>query len=352
MGIQVPVVCAPMAGGTSAKLAVQTTLGGGFGFVPAGYGGAKHLREELAAVRSMMSSSGHSHAFRLPVGVGYLGWRLDQAGDEAHLMLDASLQNGVRAIWLALGEDLGKWVDYIRQSDAMTGRRTIIFIQVNSLDEALKAVNEWKADVLVAQGNEAGGHGGNYAPSVFALVSSILTALPQGPPVLAAGGLATGAHVAAFLTLGAAGAVLGTRFLLTTESLYTGPQKAALLMAESTSTVRTVAFDRAKNMDGLPHGVDARGIRNKLVEDISDGVEISVVQEKLEESTKHGMPDYMVIMAGTGVGEIQDILDAQDLVKELFLDTVQRFRDMQLCVGEPKAVVVEPEVDAYNSSFL
>lgn len=146
---------------------------------------------------------------------------------------------------------------------------------------------------------------------MFALVSSILTALPQGPPVLAAGGLATGAHVAAFLTLGAAGAVLGTRFLLTTESLYTGPQKAALLMAESTSTVRTVAFDRAKNMDGLPHGVDARGIRNKLVEDISDGVEISVVQEKLEESTKHGMPDYMVIMAGTGVGEMQDILDAQ-----------------------------------------
>lgn len=100
----------------------------------------------------MMSSSGHSHAFRLPVGVGYLGWRLDQAGDEAHLMLDASLQNGVRAIWLALGEDLGKWVDYIRQSDSMTGRRTLVFIQVNSLDEALTAVNEWKADVLVAQG--------------------------------------------------------------------------------------------------------------------------------------------------------------------------------------------------------
>jgi len=84
--------------------------------------------------------------------------------------------------------------------------------------------------------------------------------------VLAAGGLATGTQVAAALALGASGAVLGTRFLLTPESFYTDAQKKALAGANSSSTIRTMAFDYARNTLGWPDGVDGRGLRNRLSE--------------------------------------------------------------------------------------
>ena len=295
-----------------------------------GYGTTAHLREELSSARSLLHSGGQPHSVRLPIGVGYLGWKLDEAGEKAYPFLDAALQSNVRAIWLSFGHDLGRWVDYIRDNDKETGRKTYVFIQVNSLEEALKAVNIWKADVLVAQGTgcchltslcshshefagiEAGGHGGGYAPPVFSLVSSILAAIPQGcPPVLAAGGIANGTQIAAFLALGASGAVLGTRFLLTPEAQYTGPQKAALISADSTSTVRTLAFDRARGTLGWPEGIDGRGLRNQLVEDIENDTEIETVKSKFAEATKFGLPDYSIIWAGTGVGEMHELMDAQ-----------------------------------------
>ncbi|KAJ3522349.1 hypothetical protein NM688_g8887 [Phlebia brevispora] len=344
LGIQVPVVCAPMATGSTAKLVTQVVLGGGFAFIPAGYENVRHLREELATTRSILSSSGQSHSLRLAVGVGFYGWKLDQDGDGANAMLDAALQAGVRAIWFSFGSELGKYVEYVRESDTNTGRKTLIFIQVNSVDEALKAVNEWHADIVVAQGIEAGGPGANYAPPAFNLVSSILSALPpNAPPVLAAGGIINGAQIAGFLALGAAGAVLGTRFLLTPESAYTGPQKAALLISDSTSTVRSHAFAHARGTFGWPGNIDARGIRNKLVEDIENDEELSVVQERLADATKHGMSDYMVIYAGTGAADLHDIVEAQDVVKELYREIIARLRATQSILIEPKKVVIEPE---------
>lgn len=79
---------------------------------------------------------------------------------------------------------------------------------------------------------------------------------------MAAGGLATGVQIAALLTLGASGAALGTRFLLCPESLYTDRQRQALVDAESSQSVRTMAFDLARNTLSWPKGVDGRGLRN------------------------------------------------------------------------------------------
>ena len=103
-------------------------------------------------MRSILDSRGRSHSFHLPIGVGYLGWKLDEAGEGAYEMLDAALDYNVRAVWLAYGDSLGKYVDYIRKHDDKCGRHTVIFINVNSVSEALRAVNEWKPDVIVAQG--------------------------------------------------------------------------------------------------------------------------------------------------------------------------------------------------------
>jgi nitronate monooxygenase len=77
-----------------------------------------------------------------------------------------------------------------------------------------------------------------------------------------AGGLATGAQIAALLDLGASGAVLGTRFLLSPESLYSDRQRQALIDAQSSESVRTMAFDYARNTLSWPKDVDGRGLRN------------------------------------------------------------------------------------------
>jgi hypothetical protein len=112
-------------------------------------------------------------------------------------------------------------------------------------------------------GIEAGGHGFSSAPPMKTLIASILLIAPEdGPVIIGAGGLATGGHVAELLARGAAGAVLGTRFLLTPESLYSDAHKQALISAQSTTSVRSMAFDQARGTLGWPSGVDGRGLRN------------------------------------------------------------------------------------------
>ena len=162
-------------------------------------------------------------------------------------------------------------------------------------------------------GNDSGGHGGATTPSTFTLVSEILAALPgeNAPPVLAAGGMANGTQVAAYLTLGAAGAVLGTRFLLTPESPYSDAQKAVLLAAKSGSTVRTLALDYARGTYSWPKGIDGRGIRNRIVDDIDAGIPHETVREKLTKATQEGDADYMVTWSGTGVGLMNEIKPAK-----------------------------------------
>ena len=95
------------------------------------------------------------------------------------------------------------------------------------------------------------------------LVSEILSVFPKaGPPVLAAGGMAHGGHLASLLALGASGAVFGTRFLLSPESLYSDVERKALIEAKTSSSVRSMAFDEARSTLGWPRGVDGRGLRN------------------------------------------------------------------------------------------
>jgi nitronate monooxygenase len=155
----------------------------------------------------------------------------------------------------------------------------------------------------VNTGIESGGHGSSFSPPLLTLVNSILSLLPKDSiPLLGAGGLSNGAHIASLLELGVSGAVLGTRFLLTPESLYTDAQKQALVAAKEGSTVRTLAFDLARDTAGWPYGIDGRGLRNSTVEDIDKGTPIETVRAKYLEGVKAGNTDRMAIWAGTSVG--------------------------------------------------
>lgn len=143
------------------------------------------------------------------------------------------------------------------------------------------------------------------------MTSILATSVACNCPILAAGGLSNGAHVASFLTLGASGAVLGTRFLLTPESRYTTAQKQALLAATNSSTVRTLTFDRARGTLEWPCGVDGRALFNDTVKDDNNGVSIASIKEKFIEGVAKDDANRMLVWAGTGVGLMTEIKDAK-----------------------------------------
>ncbi|KAG6849291.1 hypothetical protein H0H93_009721 [Arthromyces matolae] len=277
------------------QLAAQVSRGGGLGFI--------------AYARTLLQIDPNEPS--LPIGIGYLGWQLEKAGTPAHDLLSVALNNNVRAVWLAFGAHLEKWIDFIRKSEPNPGATKIV-VQVNSVQEALSAVNDWKVDVVVAQGIEAGGHGSGSAPPLLTLLSEILSSIPRdGPPVLGAGGVVNGAQVASLLALGASGVVLGTRFLVSPESLYSNSQREALIAAPTGSSIRTMAFDQARNTLGWPLGVDGRGLRNRTVDDFESGTGTEELRRKYAEGVKTDDIDRIVTWAGASVGLLHAIHPAK-----------------------------------------
>jgi nitronate monooxygenase len=129
--------------------------------------------------------------------------------------------------------------------------------------------------------------------------------------VLAAGGLSSGGHLAAFLTLGAAGAVVGTRFLVAKESLYPDVHKQAIIAAKSGSAVRSYVFDELRGSTGWPAGVDGRALSIPALSAIEGGADITQLKEEVAEGTKRGDPNSVIAWAGTGVGQLSRLQPAK-----------------------------------------
>ncbi|KAF8514019.1 2-nitropropane dioxygenase [Gautieria morchelliformis] len=322
LGINAPIVAPPMAFASGGRLAAQVTLGGGFGFAASGLSDAASFARELDEARSVLSTP---HEAPLQLGAGYLGWMLDQGGNPVDC-LHVALERRVSSIWLSFGDDLGKWVEHIRQYDQSRKDtyRTLIWILVNSVAEAEVAIKQWKADVLVVQGIEAGGHGQSQALPLVTLLSLIKQSLPDLPPLVAAGGLANGAQVAAMLVLGASGAAVGTRFLATPESTYTINQKNAVLAA--THSVRTHLFDQVRGTVGWPLGVDGRAIPNQTLEDEASGVEPEELKKRFVEAVKKDDTSRSVVWSGASVGLVHEISGAEALTREIGMEIMMHLR--------------------------
>ncbi|KAI0305941.1 2-nitropropane dioxygenase [Multifurca ochricompacta] len=338
LGIKTPIVLAPMGGASGGALASEVSLAGGFGFLSPAYTGVDKFRDEFHIARSILNRPSGP----LPIGAGFLGWKLEEERSPHVALLELALENGVQAIWLSFGEDLGRWIDLVRNHDQKSGKTpsTLIFVQVNTVEEALIAFKNWKVDVLVAQGIESGGHGSASAPPVFNLVPQILSALsalPSSgapPPVLAAGGLSSGAHLSAFLTLGAAGAVVGTRFLVAEECQYSDVQKRAIIAAKSSSAVRSYVFDKLRDTTGWPAGVNGRALAMPAVEAVESGADIAKVKEEVAEGAKRGDPSSSITWAGTGVGPLYRLQPAKDIVRELHDAAVAYLKASSALLGD------------------
>jgi len=318
--VKLPILLAPMAFAGTGKLAGAVSSAGAFGFIGAGFLSSQELKQDLKTTRQNLNIATDQP---VPVGIGFIGWILDITESSSDPRLHAVLDEKPAAIWLAFGVDLGKYVAQIRAYDSKREHKTIIFAVMNSVEDALRAANEWKVDVIVAQGIEAGGHGSSESPPLFTLLQAILGAVQNGPLVVAAGGISTGKQIAALLTMGAAGVALGTRFLFTDECIYSPAQKEVILKAGVNSTIRTLAFDEVGRTMGWPPKHNGRAIANEIIQDVKNGLDLDQRLKNFDESAASGDSSRLVIWAGVGVGLTNKITAAVDVVHDLHRETYE-----------------------------
>jgi nitronate monooxygenase len=221
-GLRHPIASAPMGGSAGGSLAGAVSLGGGLGLVGGGSGDREWLSRELP----LAARTGK------PWGVGFLAWAIDAGA------IEGALAHGPRAIMLSFG-DPGRFAARVRAAGVA------LIVQVTGLDEARRALDVG-ADVIVAQGTEGGGHGARHGRSTLPFVPVVVDL--AGPvPVLAAGGIADGRGVAAVLALGAAGALIGTRFQATAEALVDDATARAILEGKGEDTERNRVLDIARD---------------------------------------------------------------------------------------------------------
>ncbi len=201
--------------------------------------------------------------------------------------------------------------------DRCRARGVRVMVMVTNVDDA-KAAEAAGVDAIVAQGAEAGGHRSTWRPGAtdagtFALVPEIVDAVRV--PVIAAGGIADGRGLVAARALGAAGVLLGTRFVATRESMAADAWKQAILRSSSGATTVTRAFT------GLP----ARVLRNRFeTEYAASGAPVlpGLAQSALESAmwnaaTRQGNADYFPLYAGQSVGIIHDLPGAAEVVEAI-----------------------------------
>jgi nitronate monooxygenase len=221
--LQHPIALAPMGGSAGGALAAAVSNGGGLGLLGGGNGDLDWLDREVPIVAEGTSK---------PWGVGFQSWTVDVG------TVERVLKHQPRAVMLSFG-DPRAFAGPIRRAG------TALILQVTDLEEARQAVG-LGADVIVAQGTEGGGHGARRGRCTLSFVP-VVADLAAPMPVLAAGGIADGRGVAAALALGAAGALIGTRFQATAEALADPSIKKAIVEGPGEDTKRSRALDIAQD---------------------------------------------------------------------------------------------------------
>jgi nitronate monooxygenase len=246
-GITYPIMSAPMGLHSGGRLAGAVTAGGGlgsFGGIHPGKG-PDWIEAEIATIRSATEG---------PFAIGFINDFIPHFEP----LFDATLTAPDRPAVVALSfGDAQPWLDRAKQAGAS------VMCQVQTLAEAARAV-EAGADVLVVQGNEAGGHTGT-----MGLLPFVAAAAHRWPdvPLLAAGGIADGRTLAAALTAGADGAWVGTAFMATPEAVEVHDINKRLIVAsDGGDTVFDLAYDIVSGLP-WPEGIGLRLRRNRFTDE-------------------------------------------------------------------------------------
>jgi len=312
-GIEHPVLLAPMAGVSGGALAAAVSRAGGLGLIGGGYGDADWLEREFDTAGDVR------------VGVGFITWSLAR---QPHL-LDLALERAPAAVMLSFG-DFHPFLPRIRASDAK------LIVQIQTLDQAREAVDAG-VNVIVAQGTEAGGHGGARAtlPFVPAVVDRA-----NDIPVIAAGGIADGRGLAAALALGASGVLCGTAYFASDEALASENVKQAAVSGSGDNTERSSVFDMARGLD-WPPGWTLRTMRNAFTRRWSADIDglthnLAAEQARFEAARATDDTDVVAVIVGEAADLIQSREPAQTTLHRMMSQAENRLRHISQLV-EPVA---------------
>jgi len=293
LGIEKPLVLAPMGFVSGGALAAAVSRAGGLGLIGAGYGDADWIRQEFKRAEGAR------------VGIGFITWSLAKRPE----LLDLALSYKPCAVMLSFG-DPRPFAEKVRRSGAK------LICQVQSLAITRQAL-EAKPDVLVAQGTEAGGHGGER--SLFALLPAVKDVAGQ-VPVLAAGGIADRRGYEAAIALGADGVLVGTRFSASDEALTAPQAKKRIVEASGDATVRTTVFDVVRDFDW--GAITGRALRNGFIsrwhgKEAALKEHIETERKAYNAAVERRDFDTALIFAGEAVDLIDSVLPAAEIVRRI-----------------------------------
>ncbi|MGO4714987.1 NAD(P)H-dependent flavin oxidoreductase [Bradyrhizobium sp. 2TAF24] len=292
-----PIVSAPMGAVSGGRLAAAVSAAGGFGLIGGGYGRDRAwLMRELDLAGDMAK-----------VGVGFITW--SAAGHPENF--DLVVERRPKAIMLSFGDPAPFAAKARRAGSA-------VICQVQSVEMAREAVAKG-ADVIVAQGTEAGGHGA--ACASLPLVPAVVDAVGDKVPVLAAGGIADGRGLAAAWALGADGALLGTRFYAADEALVHPAAKQKVVTGDGADTARGAAVDVIRGYR-WPAPFTIRTQLNDFVRRWN-GREADLAKELATESARYaaaaeaGDFDHAAVIVGEAAGLVHDVVSAGEIVRRI-----------------------------------
>lgn len=332
LGIERPIVQAPMAGGpVTPELAAAVSNAGGMGSLGCAYLGADEIEARVARLRALTArpfainlfiradeADDDAAAARVaPLLAGFrreLGLPDAAAPARATASFEAQLEAVLRARPRVFSFTFG--VPAREVLEALRARDILVVGTATTVDEA-EALAVLGVDALCAQGAEAGGHRGTFLGAVDDALVGTLALVPQivarvRVPVIAAGGIMDGRALGAVLALGAEAAQLGTAFLLCPEAGTPPAHRAALASPAARRTVVTRAFS----------GRAARGIRNRFsdafaaVEPAPFPQQQRLTAELRAAAARAGRVDLMQLWAGQGA-PLARALPAAELVETL-----------------------------------
>lgn len=297
VGIDVPLIQAGMSIFTSPELAAAVSDAGALGSLGTWNRPTDELRRDLAELRDLTER---------PFAVNHVVPALDADA------FAATLERAPAVVSFAL-DDAGELMRRVHDAGSL------VMQQVTTVQQAQLAA-EHGADIIVAQGGEAGGYGG--VVSTLSLVPQVVDAV-RPLPVVAAGGIADGRGIAAALVLGAAGVNLGSRFLASAESPVGERWKKALVTRPSEEWIQAGFINALNPNPGtVGYGTRVRLLRTDFVERWEERVDEVVadptpVLAELAEADAAGDRERLLVVGGQSAGLIRHVEPAGAIVRAL-----------------------------------
>ncbi|KAI0554359.1 FMN-dependent 2-nitropropane dioxygenase [Xylaria curta] len=338
------IVSAPMAFISNPKLASEVSRADGLGFIQGGRSfkpdspSVRELDEQLTLARSLLGK-GEGSGGHLPIGVGFVLFSDCAATHFGETTAPVLARHRPAAVWLFAPDPdkpdtLRRVVEAVRSAASAEWKPRVI-VQVGTVAAARQAA-ELGADVIVAQGVDAGGHQFVKSAGIVSLVPEVRDMVREEFPdreivVWAAGGIADGRGVAAALALGAEAAVMGTRYIVAPESDAQDYKRQALLSASdgAANTVKSYMHDHVQGTWNWPSLYDARALVHPSYTDDLAGMPIKENEARYKAAKEKGDFSMMVTWSGSGVGLIRDAAPAAEITKKVREEATKTIRGLK-----------------------